>query len=272
MPRRRIDRTVGTRRPPRRGGPSPGSLGGERVEGVHAVRELLVAARRDVDEVVVDAAHASSSALEEIAALCTARSIPFKIVPAEEFVRRVATASPQGVLARAHPIIGVRLEDLCAQYGPFLVVLAGVTDPHNLGAILRSALGAGCTGVVLGRHRSAQLTPSALKAAAGAAEHLPIAAVSSIAQALVDLGRRGVWTVGLDAEGESSVFDLEVADRPIALVAGAEGRGLPPLVRRRCDLVCRIPLFGPVESLNVATAVGVAAFAVATRRSLNEIR
>lgn len=278
MPRRRADRAVANPRPGRARG-APGSLGGEQVEGLHAVRELIAAGRRDIDEVIVDAAHASSRAVEEIVTLCKTRSIPFRVVPAENFAPLAATSAPQGVIARAQPIVGACLDDLAAPSSfadpgrpPFLVVLAEVTDPQNLGAILRSALGAGATGAVLGRHRSAQLSASALKAAAGAAEYLQIASVSSIAEALVELGRKGVWTVGLDPTGETSVFDLEVADRPIALVAGAEGRGLPPLVRRRCDLACRIPLYGPVESLNVATAVGVAAFVVAARRSLSEIR
>ena len=106
---------------------------------------------------------------------------------------------------------------------PFLVVLAEVTDPHNLGAIVRSALAAGATGMVIGKRRSAPFTASALKAAAGAAERLPIVVVASIAQAVGELAHRGVWTVGLDPDGDVSISDLEIADRPLALVAGAEG-------------------------------------------------
>ena len=112
---------------------------------------------------------------------------------------------------------------------PFLVVVAEVTDPHNLGAILRSALGAGVTGVVLARHRTASLTPSAVKAAAGAVEHLPIALVSGIGPALNSLAGRGVWIVGLDPEGERSLDALEIATEPLAVVVGAEGRGLAPM-------------------------------------------
>lgn len=247
------------------------------------MRELLVARRREVDEIVVSRARAPSKDIEAIVAIARERAIPVRAVPLEKFAELATSSSPQGVIARAEPIRGVELEELVVPHAeeegnrheasePFLVVLAEVTDPQNLGAILRSALGAGVTGIVVGRHRSVRLTPAAMKAAAGAAEHLPIASVGSIAQAIVALSRRGVWTVGLDPDGETSVFGLEVADRPIALVAGAEGGGLPPLVRRRCDLCCRIPLYGPVDSLNVSVAVGIAAFAVATRRKLDERR
>jgi 23S rRNA (guanosine2251-2'-O)-methyltransferase len=122
------------------------------------------------------------------------------------------------------------------------------------------------TGVVLARHRTASLTPSAVKAAAGAVEHLPIALVSGIGPALTLLAGRGVWIVGLDPEGERSLDELEIATEPLAIVVGAEGRGLAPLVRKRCDVRCRIPLYGPIESLNVSVATAVALFALAARR------
>lgn len=121
--------------------------------------------------------------------------------------------------------------------------------------------------MVLPRHRSALLTPAAVKAAAGAVEHLPIALVSGVPAALEQLGRAGVWTVGLDADGDTPIFELAVADRPLALVLGAEGRGLSRLARERCDLLASIPIHGHVESLNVASAAAIACFEVARRRS-----
>ncbi|MBO0747707.1 MAG: 23S rRNA (guanosine(2251)-2'-O)-methyltransferase RlmB, partial [Acidimicrobiaceae bacterium] len=151
---------------------------------------------------------------------------------------------------------------------PFLVVLDGVTDPHNLGAVMRSALSAGATGLVIGRHRAARLTPTAVKAAAGAAEHLPIALVGGIPAALNELRSAGVWTVGLDASGSGTVWELEVATEAVALVLGAEGRGLSSLVRQRCEVVVGIPMAGPLESLNVSAAAAVACFEVARRRGM----
>jgi 23S rRNA (guanosine2251-2'-O)-methyltransferase len=147
------------------------------------------------------------------------------------------------------------------------VAFDGVTDPRNFGAVLRTALAAGATGAVVARHRSALLSPAAVKAAAGAVEHLPIAAVSGIAAALEDASRAGVWSVGLDADGDTSVDDLGIADRPLVLVLGAEGSGLARLVRRRCDVLARISTLGPLASLNVSAAAAIACFEVARHRA-----
>jgi 23S rRNA (guanosine2251-2'-O)-methyltransferase len=240
-----------------------------------------VAGRRDVEEIIVAKAAASSPTLGEIIEVARSKGVPVRTVEPAALKLLASSAAPQGVVARAQPIAPVELDDLLrggvgrqrsvgAEEVPFLVVVAEVTDPHNLGAIMRSALGAGATGLVIGKRRSAPLTAAALKVAAGAAEYLPVAVVASVAQAVGEFARRGVWTIGLDVRGDVSVFDLEIADQPLALVAGAEGRGLSPLLRRRCDALCRIPLYGPVESLNVSVAVAVAAFTVATLRKQTE--
>jgi len=150
---------------------------------------------------------------------------------------------------------------------PFLVVVDGVTDPQNLGALLRSAECAGVTGVVLPRHRSAHVTPTVAKVAAGAIEHVGVAVVPGVPGALQELERLGVWTVGLDERGSEPVFRLRLGDRAIALVIGAEGRGLAPLSRQRCDVLARIPLHGTIESLNVSAAGAVAMFEVARQRA-----
>ena len=149
----------------------------------------------------------------------------------------------------------------------FLVVVDGVTDPQNLGALLRSAECAGVTGVVLPRHRSAHVTPTVTKVAAGAIEHVSVAVVPGVPGALQELERLGVWTVGLDERGSEPVFNLQLGDRPIALVIGAEGRGLAPLSRQRCDVLARIPLHGSIDSLNVSAAGAVAMFEVARQRA-----
>jgi 23S rRNA (guanosine2251-2'-O)-methyltransferase len=155
-----------------------------------------------------------------------------------------------------------------SQKTAFLVVVDGVTDPQNLGALLRSAECAGVTGVVLPRHRSAHVTPTVTKVAAGAVEHVSIAVVPGVPGALQDLERLGVWTIGLDERGSEPVFSLGLGDRPVALVIGAEGRGLSPLSRQRCDVVARIPLHGSIDSLNVSAAGAVAMFEVARQRAL----
>ncbi len=148
-----------------------------------------------------------------------------------------------------------------------LLVVDGVTDPGNLGAILRTAECAGVTGVVLPRHRAARITSTVTKRASGAIEHLHFAPVSGIPTALATLAELGVWSVGLDVTADQTIWDLPIADAPLALVLGAEGRGLSRLVRRRCDVTARIPVSGRLDALNVSAATAVALFEVLRRRT-----
>lgn len=149
---------------------------------------------------------------------------------------------------------------------PFLLVLDGITDPGNFGAVLRTAECAGVTGIVVRSHRSVRITPTVAKAAAGAIEHLPFAVVPGIPAALRTLSSHDVWTVGLDAAGPRSIHELDLAGEAVALVLGAEGRGLSRLAAERCDVLASIPLRGTVGSLNVAAAAAVACFEIARRR------
>ncbi len=149
---------------------------------------------------------------------------------------------------------------------PFLLVLDGITDPGNFGAVLRTAECAGVTGVVLPRHRSARITPTVTKAAAGAVEHLPFAVVPGIPSALRTLSSHDVWTVGLDAAGPRPLHELDLSGEAVALVFGAEGRGLSKLAAQRCDVLASIPLRGVLGSLNVAAAAAVACFEIARHR------
>ena len=158
------------------------------------------------------------------------------------------------------------LADLLQTDNALFLVLDGVTDPHNLGAIIRSAESAGATGVVLTRHRAAHVTPTVTKAAAGAIEYVPIAVVPGLPAALQELQSRGVWTVGLAGDAPQTVFDLAVADGPVCLVLGSEGAGLSRLVRQRCEITVGIPRIGHTESLNVSAAAAVACFEIARRR------
>ncbi len=232
--------------------------------------ELLAAGRRRVRDVWLAEGLEPSPVLDEIARLAAARRVPVREVTRGRLDGAARTDAPQGVLAHADPLDGADFDELCREgrgsLPPFLVVLDGVTDPHNLGSVLRSAEAAGATGVVLPRHRSAHVTPTVAKAAAGAIEHLPMAVVPGIPGALTGLARHGVWTVGLDAAAPGSVFSLDLADRPVALVLGAEGRGLARLTRQRCDVTVSIPQLGSLGSLNVAAAGAVACFELARRR------
>jgi 23S rRNA (guanosine2251-2'-O)-methyltransferase len=240
---------------------------GQQVEGRRAVRELLVAERRKVHELLLSTGADIAPELTELETLARHAGVRIKQVPPDQIERRARTGAPQGVIAFAAPIPTAELDDLLADPQAFLVALDGVTDPQNLGAVMRSAETAGATGVVLPTHRAVGLTPTVAKAAAGALEHLPVAFVSGVPGALERAKRAGVWCVGLDADGDQSLFELSVADAPLVLVLGAEGRGLSRLTRTRCDVIASIPMHGHIESLNVSAAAAVACTEIARRRA-----
>lgn len=233
------------------------------------MRELLFAGRRPTREVFFADGIDPAPILDEIASLAARAGVPIRTVPRSKIDHMAETEAPQGVVARAAPLPEADLSVLAqAIQGvpPFLVALDGVTDPHNLGAIIRTAESAGATGLVLTRHRAAHVTATVTKTAAGAIEHLPIAVVAGLPAALQELQSRGVWTVGLAGDSPHTVFDLPVADGPVCIVMGAEGAGLSRLVRQRCELVVGIPRVGKTESLNVSAAAAVTCFEIARRR------
>lgn len=245
-------------------------LGGDQVEGRHAVRELLLADRRKVREVVMASDLDPAPILDEIIDLADEAKVVIRTMSRSKFEATARTDAPQGVMAHAAPLRSYELEDLVQARGqtpPFLLVLDGVTDPQNLGSILRVAECAGVTGVILPRHRAARITPSVTKAAVGAIEHLRLCQVAGIPAALSRLVELQVWTVALDMVADTSVFDLRVATDPVALVLGAEGAGVSRLARERCDVVARIPLEGALGSLNVSTAAAVSCYEVVRRRA-----
>ena len=385
----------------------PRGLGGDRVEGRHAVKELLLAGTRTVRQVVIAAEQEPAPILDDIIDLADEAGVDIRELPRGKFDQMAATDAPQGVVAFAAPLREYALEELVAdlalkgspggadepdklyrssgaerpvprsqsavfddladddlQAGPpeapggdpdaarhphgardrqagdpeqepgpsdtpatasgtgdqerdvqdeqplsggdepnlpdqpaggpdgeadvrhqeadtdaapdgtaggspqvLLLVVDGVTDPGNLGAILRTAECAGVTGVVLPRHRAARITPTVAKRAAGAIEHLRFAPVSGIPTALATLAELGVWSVGLEVAADQTIWELPIADAPLALVLGAEGRGLSRLVRRRCDVTARIPVTGRLDALNVSAATAVALFEVLRRRT-----
>jgi 23S rRNA (guanosine2251-2'-O)-methyltransferase len=240
---------------------------GQQVEGRRAVRELLIAGRRKVHELLVSSGADDAPELAELETRAREAGVRVRSVPADQIERRARTGAPQGVIAFAAPVPAVELDDLLGDPRAFLVALDGVTDPQNLGAVMRTAEVSGATGIVLATHRAAGLTPAVAKAAAGALEHLPVSFVSGVPGALDRARRAEVWCVGLDADGDRSVFDLAVADAPLVLVLGAEGRGLSRLARARCDVIASIPMHGHIESLNVSAAAAVACTEIARRRA-----
>ena len=243
-------------------------LGGEQVEGRRAVLELLRAGRRSVQRILIADAQDPAEILDEIEREAQRRRVLVQVVSMARLDREARTEGHQGVVAFASRLDTVILDDLISAPHPFLLVCDGVTDPRNLGAMLRSADGAGVTGVVLPRHRSARISPTVTKTAAGAIEYLTFSDVGGVPTALDTMNKAGILTVGLAGEAAASLYDLDLGSVPVALVVGSEERGLATLTRKRCGAVVSIPQLGKVSSLNAGVAVSIAAFEVARQRRL----
>jgi 23S rRNA (guanosine2251-2'-O)-methyltransferase len=246
-------------------------LGGDQVEGRNAVRELLVAGRRRVHEVVVSTDRADAPVLEDIFDLARQLNVPVRELGRAKLSTVARTDSHQGVIATAAPLQSVDIDELLEVRDgvqPFLLAADGVTDPGNLGALLRTAECAGVTGIVLPRHRAVHVSPAVTKAAAGAIEYLRFAVVGGLPAALAGATEKGALVVGLDMDGDVSLHDLPPVDRPVIVVVGSEGKGLGRLVRQRCEVVASIPMRGSTESLNVSVAGALALYEVVRRRGL----
>lgn len=232
---------------------------GDRVEGLHAVSAAVASHR--VTELWVEAGRLRHP--QVMAILEGVHQVGGIVHEVEDLSGIAETEAPQGIVARARPIQSVSLESLVVdRTNPALMILDHLLDPHNVGAIARSARGAGLDGLVVSGRRAAPLSATAFKAAAGALEGLAVAVVASIADALRRLQKQGVWTVGLDATGHRSLFGLDLLSQPVAVVVGEEGSGLSRLVRDRCDLLAAIPLSSGIESLNASVAAALAAFEI----------
>lgn len=207
--------------------------------------------------------------LDDILDLARQLHVPVRELGRAKLSALARTENHQGVVATAAPLPEDELDDLLAEREPlpFLLATDGVTDPGNLGALLRTAECAGVTGVVLPRHRAAHVTPAVTKAAAGAVEHLRFTVVGGLPAALARATERGALVIGLDAGGPVSVHHLPPVDRPVVVVVGAEGRGLGRLVGQRCEVLAAIPLHGSTESLNVSVAGALALYEVVRQRS-----
>ena len=241
----------------------------DRLTGIHAVREALESGRALERIVIARGRHGDR--LEEIVTKARERGVPVRFEERAIVDRLAGTPQHQGVVAMAAAKHTLDLEDLLknATEGSstpgLLVVLDGVEDPHNLGAVIRSALAAGASGIILPDRRAAGLNETVARAAAGALEHLPVARVVNIARAMEQLKEAGYWTVGLDERAERKHSDVDYKGA-VAIVLGGEGAGLHELVRKRCDFLVSIPTTGPVRSLNVSVAAGVVLFEAVRQR------
>ena len=227
---------------------------GETVEiyGFHAVLAALTGRRRRLHAI-----HATAAAAERLALEIATAGLKATVATAEDIARRLAPgAVHQGVLLLAGPIEPIDLGDIVERSG-IVLVLDQITDPHNVGAILRTAAAFAVDAVVTTARHSPELSGVLAKAASGGLDHVPVAEVANLARALEELGDMGWWRVGLDSDGDAS-FEAAPVRRPVALVLGAEDKGLRRLTRERCDAVARLDMPGAIKSLNVSNACAVA--------------
>ncbi len=240
------------------------------IGGLHSVRSALKHGDGAVIEVWIEARRRDRR-IQEIQQLARRAGVPVRTVSRDELDALLPGANHQGVVARSRAPAVLDEKGLNAllsglEEPPFLLILDGVQDPHNLGACLRSADGAGVHAVIAPKDRSAGLTPTACKVASGAAETVPFFQVTNLARTLKWLREeQGVWLVGTAGESDTSLYDLDLTG-PLGLVMGGEGKGMRRLTREACDHLVRLPMLGSVESLNVSVATGICLYEALRQR------
>jgi len=240
------------------------------IEGKNPVIEALKAGR-PISRILLERNIRGGNAVDRILRLADAKGIPVEYVDRQVMERPCPAGSSQGVIALAADKKYVSLDGLFAlsrerNEPPLYVILDGIEDPHNLGAILRTAEATGVHGVVIRERRAVGLTPAVARASAGAVEYVPVAMVSNISQAVLAMQKSNVWVTGIDMEGELDYSSVDFK-LPTAIVIGGEGKGLSDLVRKRCDFVARIPMRGRIASLNASVAAAVVMYEAVRQRS-----
>jgi len=235
------------------------------MTGFHAVEEALNAGR-PLDRIVI-ARGRHGERVEAIVRLAKSRGVPVRFEDRQQLDRLAGTRDHQGVAALAAAKPAVELEDLLhakTDQG-LLVLLDGIEDPHNLGAIVRTALAAGAQGVIIPERRAAGLSDTVERASAGALAHLPVARAKNLVRAMEEIKEAGYWLVGLDERAEKGHTEVDLKG-PVGIVLGREGEGLHELTRKRCDFLVSLPTSSPVRSLNVSVAAGIMLFEVIRQR------
>jgi 23S rRNA (guanosine2251-2'-O)-methyltransferase len=243
----------------------------DRLTGIHAVREALEAGRA-FDRIII-AKGRQDTRVEQIVQLARVRNISLRFEDRSQLDRLADSKDHQGIVALVAARAAGTLDEILAAANAgtgrgekgLIVLLDGVEDPHNLGAVIRTALAAGAHGVVIPERRAAGLTDTVARASAGALSHLPVAKVTNLARTMEELKETGYWLVGLDEQAEKTYTELDYTS-PLGIVLGGEGKGLHDLTRKRCDFVVSLPTVGPVKSLNVSVAAGVVLFEVLRQR------
>jgi 23S rRNA (guanosine2251-2'-O)-methyltransferase len=245
----------------------------DKLTGIHAVKEALEA-QRPIDRITI-AKGRQDTRIEEIVQLARKNSVPVRFEDRNQLDRLANSKDHQGVVALAAARAAATLDDILTKANQargqigLIILLDGIEDPHNLGAIIRTALAAGAYGVVIPERRAAGLTDTVARASAGALAHLPVVKVTNLARAMEALKEAGYWLVGLDERADKTYTEVDYTS-PVGIVLGGEGQGLHELTRKRCDFVVSLPTTGPVRSLNASVAAGIVLFEAVRQRSLGK--
>jgi 23S rRNA (guanosine2251-2'-O)-methyltransferase len=242
------------------------------LHGINAVAEAIKASPGKIERICVERGQ-KNPRIQEIIEMARQSHIRISFEEKSWLDRKAEGTRHQGILCFAAEMTTLDTEDILERAKPpgLLVILDGIEDPHNLGAILRSAEAAGADGVFLPQHRSAALSAAVVTASAGAASHIKLARVTNIVQLIESLKKRGYWVAGLDAAGNASLWEIDLTV-PTALVLGSEGSGLHRLVKERCDFVVSLPIRGAMNSYNVSVSAGIALYEVLRQRTPKELK
>lgn len=243
------------------------------IYGIHPVREALLSSKVTIQRILISKKPASP-ALEGLIKLAQEKGIRLDFVEKEVLDQKVRRGPHQNVLAIVEEISYVPLEEILQrpkQEGTqaLLLILDGIQDPQNLGSLIRTGLGCGAHGVILPRDRAAGITPAVVKASAGATAHLPVARVVNIAATIDRLKEEGLWVYGASGDAEEVIYDLDF-NLDLAIVIGGEGKGIRPLVKKKCDRLFSIPMKGPVSSFNASVSGGMALYEAMRQRHFRQ--
>ncbi len=242
------------------------------IYGLHAVTKAIELNPTSLDTIWIDQKR-HDQRLRQLVDLARKNAVNFQLVSVQDIESRIAGVKHQGVLASCYPAVVHTEADLMqliesTETPPFLLVLDGVQDPHNLGACLRSADAAGVQAIIVPRDNSASITGAVRKVASGAVEHVPFIQVTNLARVLRQLKDKGIWLVGASGNSRKSLYELDLKG-PLAIVLGGEGKGMRRLTAQCCDFLASIPMAGVVESLNVSVATGICLFEALRQRRLD---
>lgn len=244
----------------------------DKIEGRNPVMEALKA-EREIDKILV-AKGAAEGSIHKIVGIAKERGIPIQYVERQKLDQLSESHVHQGIIAFAAAHAYVDVEDILKKAeekgeDPFLVILDEITDPHNLGSVIRTANAAGVHGVIIPKRRAVGLTAVVAKTSAGAIEYVPVAKVSNLAQTIDRLKERGLWIIGADMDGEKAYYESDLTGK-IALVIGSEGKGIGRLIKEKCDFIIHIPMKGEVGSLNASVAAAILMYEAMKQRKGKE--